>query len=61
VVTELMKKNGKDPQVAVLNGIVLLNSGKLADAVNALQSAANNAPKTTISSTGWARLLWQRR
>ena len=45
VVTELMKKNGKDPQVAVLNGIVLLNSGKLADAVNALQSAANNAPK----------------
>jgi Flp pilus assembly protein TadD len=45
VVTELMKKNAKDPQVAVLNGIVLLNSGKLNDAVNALQSAANNAPK----------------
>ena len=45
VVTELMKKNGKDPQVAVLNGIVLLNNGKQADAVNALQGAANNAPK----------------
>src|ERR1039458_6803769 len=45
VVTELMKKNGKDPQVAVLNGIVLLNNGKLGDAVNALQGAANNAPK----------------
>jgi len=45
VITELMKKNAKDPQVAVLNGIVLLNSGKLADAVNALQTAANNAPK----------------
>jgi tetratricopeptide (TPR) repeat protein len=45
VVTELMKKNAKDPQVAVLNGIVLLNSGKLTDAINALQSAANNAPK----------------
>lgn len=45
VVTELMKKNAKDPQVAVLNGIVLLNSGKLTDAVNALQNAANNAPK----------------
>jgi tetratricopeptide (TPR) repeat protein len=45
VVTELMKKNGKDPQVAVLNGIVLLNNGKLADAVNALQGAASNAPK----------------
>ena len=45
VVTELMKKNAKDPQVAVLNGIVLLNSGKLTDAINALQTAANNAPK----------------
>ena len=40
-----MKKNSKDPQVAVLNGIVLLNNGKLGDAVNALQDAANNAPK----------------
>ncbi len=45
VVTGLMKKNGKDPQVAVLNGIVLLNNGKLVDAINALQSAANDAPK----------------
>jgi len=45
VITELMKKNAKDPQVAVLNGIVLLNSGKLTDAINALQDAANNAPK----------------
>ena len=33
VVAELMKKNSKDPQVAVLNGIVLLNNGKTADAV----------------------------
>src|ERR1035441_17156 len=45
VITELMKKNSKDPQVAVLNGIVLLNNGKLEDAINALQGAANNAPK----------------
>jgi tetratricopeptide (TPR) repeat protein len=45
VITELMKSNSKDPQVAVLNGIVLLNNGKTSDAVNALQSAANNAPK----------------
>jgi tetratricopeptide (TPR) repeat protein len=45
VVTELMKKNGKDPQVVVLNGIVLLNNGKQTDAVNALQDAAKNAPK----------------
>lgn len=45
VVNELMKKNGKDPQVVVLNGIVLLNSGKLDDAVNALRSAAGDAPR----------------
>jgi Flp pilus assembly protein TadD len=49
VVTELMKKNGKDPQVAALNGIVLLNNGKAADAVNALQGAANNAPKDAFT------------
>ena len=45
VVTELMKKNSKDPEVAGLNGIVLLNAGKAADAVNALQSAVKDAPK----------------
>lgn len=45
VVTGLMKKNGKDPQVAGLNGIVLLNNNKPGDAVIALQDAANNAPK----------------
>ena len=45
VVAGLMKKNSKDPQVAVLNGIVLLNNGKSTDAVNTLQGAANNAPK----------------
>jgi tetratricopeptide (TPR) repeat protein len=45
IVSELMKKNGKDPQVAVLNGIVLLNNGKPDDAINALRGAANDAPK----------------
>lgn len=45
VVTELMKKNSKDPQVAVLNAIVLFNNGKLNDAINALQKAANDDPK----------------
>ena len=45
VVTGLMKSNGKDPQVAVLNGIVLFNNGKLDEAINALQSAAKDAPK----------------
>jgi tetratricopeptide (TPR) repeat protein len=45
VVNDLMKNNGKDPQVAVLNGIVLLNNGKTNEAVNALQTAVNNDPK----------------
>ena len=45
VVTELMKKNSKDPEVAGLNGIVLLNAGKASDAVNALQNAVKDAPK----------------
>jgi tetratricopeptide (TPR) repeat protein len=40
VVAELMKKNSKDPEVAGLNGIVLLNDGKASDAVNALQNAS---------------------
>ena len=45
VINGLMKKNAKDPQVAVLNGIVLLNNGKTDDAINALQTAANDAPR----------------
>jgi tetratricopeptide (TPR) repeat protein len=45
VISGLMKKNGKDPQVVALNGIVLLSNGKAADAVNALQGAVNDAPK----------------
>jgi tetratricopeptide (TPR) repeat protein len=45
VIADLMKNHGKDPQVAVLNGIVLLTNGKANDAVIALQGAVNNAPK----------------
>ena len=45
VVAELMKKNAKDPEVAGLNGIVLLSSGKASDAVNALQNAVKESPK----------------
>ncbi len=45
VVAELMKTDGKDPQVAALNGIVLLNNGRAGDAVVALESAASNTPK----------------
>ena len=45
VVTELMKKNSKDPEVAGLNGIVLLNAGRANDAVNSLQEAVRDSPK----------------
>ena len=45
VVEGLMKTDGKDPEVAGLNGIVLLNSGKAGDAVNALQNAVRDSPK----------------
>jgi tetratricopeptide (TPR) repeat protein len=45
VISGLMKKNGKDPEVVALNGIVLLSNSKAADAVNALQGAVNDAPK----------------
>lgn len=45
IVESLMKTDGKDPEVAGLNGIVLLNSGKSADAVNALQNAVRDSPK----------------
>jgi tetratricopeptide (TPR) repeat protein len=45
VVSALMKKNSKDPEVVALNGIVLLNDGKADDAVNALTEGAKNYPK----------------
>ena len=44
-VAELMKHNGKNPQVLGLNGIVLLNEGRVDDAIYALQSAARDYPK----------------
>lgn len=48
VLAELMKKHSKDPQVVVLNGIYLLQSGKAKDAVMALQGAGINAPKDSF-------------
>ena len=45
VVAGLMKKNAKDPEVAGLNGIVLLNGGKASEAVDALQVAVKDNPK----------------
>ncbi len=41
---ELMKSNGSDPQVAVLNGMLLLHAGKVNDAFIALQKAEKNSP-----------------
>jgi tetratricopeptide (TPR) repeat protein len=45
VVADLMKNSSKDPEVAALNGIVLLNDGKTTEAVNALLAGAKNFPK----------------
>jgi tetratricopeptide (TPR) repeat protein len=45
VVAGLLKTHPKDPEVAGLNGIVLLNSGKANDAVSALQNAVKDSPK----------------
>ncbi len=45
VITGLMKTHPKDPEVAGLNGIELLNSGKASDAVYALQNAVRDSPK----------------
>ncbi|HVC46127.1 MAG TPA: tetratricopeptide repeat protein [Terracidiphilus sp.] len=45
VAGQLMKKDSKDPEVAALNGIVLLNEGKTNDAINALQDGAKNFPQ----------------
>ncbi len=45
VVSELMKQNSKDPEVAALQGIVLLNDGMANEAVEALEDATRNFPK----------------
>jgi len=45
VITSLMKKNAKDPEVVALNGIVLIHDGKASDAVNALELAIKDSPK----------------
>lgn len=43
-IAELTKKNPKDPEVAGLNGVVLLNEGNPRDAVLVLQGAVQNVP-----------------
>ena len=48
VVTELMKAHPKDPEVAGLNGIVLLNAGKASEAVNALAKCSQGFPERRL-------------
>ena len=45
MVARLMKNSSKDPEVAALDGIVLLNDDKATEAVNALMDGAKNFPK----------------
>lgn len=45
VADQLLKQDSKDPEIAALNGIVLLNEGNAGDAVNALQSGARDFPQ----------------
>ncbi len=40
----LTKTNGSDPQVAILNGMLMLHAGKANDAYTVLEKAAKNAP-----------------
>jgi len=45
VVDQLMKKDNRDPQIAALNGVLLLNSGKVDEAFTVLRKAANDYPR----------------
>jgi tetratricopeptide (TPR) repeat protein len=45
VLDQLMKQDAKDPEIAALNGIELLNSGHAHQAVSALQDGAKNYPQ----------------
>jgi Flp pilus assembly protein TadD len=47
-ITDLVKKNPKDPQILALNGIVLLREDKPADAENFLMNAAKEYPKDSF-------------
>ena len=43
-IAEMLKSNASDPQVAVLNGVLLLNDNKSNEAFTTLQKAAKNNP-----------------
>ncbi len=45
-VAELLKSDGADPEVAVLNSMLLLNDGKNDEAMGVLQKAAKNNPQS---------------
>lgn len=46
-VADMLKSNPKDPEVAELNGLVLIDSGKANDAVNALLNSAKTFPSSS--------------
>ena len=43
-IAELVKSDGSNPDVAVINGMMLLNDGKVSDAFDGLQKASKNNP-----------------
>ncbi len=45
VIAGLMKSNSRDPEVAVLNGMVLLGNGNANEAASALSESASNFPQ----------------
>ena len=49
VIAKLMKAGGKDPEIAVLNGMVLLNAGQTDQAVNVLRQAAIDSPDDALT------------
>jgi tetratricopeptide (TPR) repeat protein len=60
LVREMMKNHPKDPGVTALNGIVLLKSGNVNDAVNVLQDATRNSPNDAFLQywLGRAAVAW---
>jgi tetratricopeptide (TPR) repeat protein len=55
VVSDLIKTDGNDPEVAVLNGMFLLNDGKSSEAVDVLQKASKSYPDNIPAKIWLAR------
>ena len=56
----MMKSDASDPDVAVLNGMMLLGDGKTSDAFEALQKASKNNPDNAPLHIWTARAALQR-